>query len=584
YTGLLEAFGLYFEGSHLFLRDNTNRLLGSYKFDWKEVLSAILGYAVYYGFLHRSERTVHEQIRFRLKSKGLPVSLYDIVKGKVVHRSNQGICREIIKVSTALLKMGVKKGDKVALVGLNSVRYFVLDVAISLVGAVSVPIYYTSAPSEVEDILKDCNAQIFFVGFTKILDRLDEIRTTINVISFCRSPLVGGKTKVLPWDEFLSLGEEEHESFVPIAFSDLATIRYTSGSSGEAKGVCFHHGNIRWLVEAVAQVFPWKMRNKEVSYLSFLPLNHVVEGLIGAYSPFYAPAPLKIYFLEDFRGLQAALPLVRPTVFFSIPRFYEKLWHVLEESRLGKIYLHTSSQLVKNLLQPFLRRVLLTKSGLDRCEQLIVGSAPSNEKLLFSFKELGVEVHDAYGLTEAPLVTINRVGRNHIGTVGQPLPQTQIKEAEDGEILVKGPQVMQGYHTKTTCRLIDGAWLPTGDLGKVGEKGDLIIYGRKKNLIATSYGKKISPYKIESMLKELSGVDQAMLIGELKPYISALVWSGQAEKESGILDSINKGIIEINTKVSHPEQIHRWVILKNDLSIEQGDLTPNFKLKRSNIS
>ena len=290
------------------------------------------------------------------------------------------------------------------------------------------------------------------------------------------------------------------------------------------------------------------------------------------------------YFLEDFRGLQAALPLVRPTVFFSIPRFYEKLWHVLEESRLGKIYLHTSSQLVKNLLQPFLRRVLLTKSGLDRCEQLIVGSAPSNEKLLFSFKELGVEVHDAYGLTEAPLVTINRVGRNHIGTVGQPLPQTQIKEAEDGEILVKGPQVMQGYHTKTTCRLIDGAWLPTGDLGKVGEKGDLIIYGRKKNLIATSYGKKISPYKIESMLKELSGVDQAMLIGELKPYISALVWSGQSEKESGILDSINKGIIEINTKVSHPEQIHRWVILKNDLSIEQGDLTPNFKLKRRNIS
>jgi long-chain acyl-CoA synthetase len=197
---------------------------------------------------------------------------------------------------------------------------------------------------------------------------------------------------------------------------------------------------------------------------------------------------------------------------------------------------------------------------------------------------LGIEVHNAYGLTEAPLVTINRLGKNHIGTVGQPLPKTELKEADDGELLVKSPQVMQGYLHEEKNQIFEDGWLHTGDLGRIDENGDLILYGRKKEVIATSYGKMISPFKIESMVKALEGTDEVMLIGEGKPYVSALIWSSQAEKKPGKVELIKKGIDEINRNLSRAEQIRTWAILKNDLSVEGGDLTPNFKLRRQNIS
>jgi long-chain acyl-CoA synthetase len=213
-----------------------------------------------------------------------------------------------------------------------------------------------------------------------------------------------------------------------------------------------------------------------------------------------------------------------------------------------------------------------------------VGSAPSNEKLLLSYRDIGIEVHNAYGLTEAPLVTMNRLGKNHIGTVGQPLPKTELKQAEDGELLVKGPQVMQGYLNENKNKILENGWLHTGDLGRINENGDLVIYGRKKEVIATSYGKKISIFKIESMLKTSEGVDEVMLIGEGKPYVSALIWSNQAEQQPSIVKSIKKGLTEVNNNLSRAEKIRTWVILKNDLGVESGDLTPNFKLKRHNIS
>lgn len=211
----------------------------------------------------------------------------------------------------------------------------------------------------------------------------------------------------------------------PVGFGDIATLRYTSGTTGRPKGVVFRHDNLRWMAESLASLPPWKARNRPVSYLSFLPMNHVVEGILGTYSPYYAPARLDIYFLENLRDLRKTLPKVRPVIFFSVPRVYEKAWEAFRQSGLGRLYLAATARvpsgpggtpaaggggLAARPLRSVARRAFLRRTGFDRCSQLIVGSAPSSEDLLGAYRGLGIELHNAYGLTEAPLVTMNRPG------------------------------------------------------------------------------------------------------------------------------------------------------------------------------
>ncbi|MGZ7068735.1 MAG: AMP-binding protein, partial [Methanobacterium sp.] len=327
-----------------------------------------------------------------------------------------------------------------------------------------------------------------------------------------------------------------------------------------------------------ASMPPWKDRISEVFYLSFLPMNHVVEGIMGTYSPYYAPASLNLYFLEDFHELNKALPMVRPKIFFSVPRFYEKVLYNVHESRIGRIYLR-SSGILKGVLRKFIKREILKKAGLDRCAQLIVGSAPISDDLIKSYHEVGIEVYNAYGLTEAPLVTINRIGKNRIGTVGEPLPSTDVIIDDDGEILVKGPQVTSGYFERDSKDLFKDGWLCTGDFGHITPERSLVITGRKKEVIVNSYGKTINPLKIEGMLKNIPGIDEAMVIGDGKPYCSAFLW---AESTKLNFAKIDDAIREINIRLSRPEEIKEWVILNNDLSIGV-DLTANLKLKREAI-
>ena len=328
--------------------------------------------------------------------------------------------------------------------------------------------------------------------------------------------------------------------------------------------------------EAVASLFPFNARSGEVTYLSFLPMNHVVEGILSTYAMFYAPARLSVHFLEEFRAVSKALPVVRPTVFFSVPRVYEKMWEGLRQSPVGKRYL-SSGGVVRGLLRGPVRRGLLRRAGLDRCAQLMVGSAPASPQLLADFRELGVEVHDAYGMTEAPLVTLNRLGQNRIDTVGQPLPETEIRTTPEGEILVRGPQVMRGYFGEKQQPFSEG-WLLTGDLGRL-DSGFLVIDGRKKELLATSYGKKIQPGKIETMLRALPGVAEAMVVGENRPFCTAVLWlAGDADGKA-----LDGEVAKVNSRLSHPEQLRRWAALRNDLSIEGGELTANLKLRRREV-
>ena len=251
------------------------------------------------------------------------------------------------------------------------------------------------------------------------------------------------------------------------------------------------------------------------------------------------------------------------------------------QSRVGNMYLNANEGMIKKILRRILKRTILKQAGLDACAQLIVGSAPVSTELLNSFNELGIQIYNAYGLTEAPLVTINKLGSNRIGTVGEPLPNTNVKINNDGEVIVQGPQVTSGYFNNKNRNnlLLQNNWLLTGDYGYLTSDGSLVITGRKKELIVNSYGKSISPLKIEGMLKHIPGVSEVMVVGDEKPYCIAMIWVDENIDPEKMAIAMK----DVNSKLSNPEKIKRWVILKNDLSIENGDLTANLKLKRENI-
>lgn len=280
-----------------------------------------------------------------------------------------------------------------------------------------------------------------------------------------------------------------------------------------------------------------------------------------------------VYYLNDFQMLTKALPLVRPTVFFSVPRFYEKLWEQITHHPLGVRYLAMKEGRAKRTVGRLLRGAVLRKAGLDKCSQLLVGSAPMSEELLLKFRKLGIEIYNAYGQTEAPLITLNRLGDNVIPSIGTPLPDTVVTTASDGELIVKGPQVALGYYGMDSDTFRQE--LHTGDLGSVGADGHVYITGRKKDMLITSYGKNINCAKIEQRLCDIACVEQAVLIGEQRPYCTALLWT------NGPTDSLQDKIAQMNSRLSHPEQVRRWRIIAMPLSIKNGELTPNLKVKRN---
>jgi long-chain acyl-CoA synthetase len=575
----------YFFERRQFARDNIDSLMGEYDFKWREVLPVLLEYALDKGFMHRSDRTVHEQILYRLQSRSMPVHYYDVVDGKTIAHDTKEIRESMLTAVKALRAMGIEKGDRVALVGPNSTRYLILDVAIGIAGAVSVPLYMTSPPAEIDQILKASGAKLLCVSAPAILERLHEMETAIPVVSLRDGNYRAAAHELCSWEEFLSRGDGVTiSSAAPVGLGDLATIRYTSGTTGNVKGVCFNHQSLRWMGESTCTMLKaWEAGDNEICYISYLPMNHVVEGILATYSVYYTPAPFHIYFVENMKDLPRTLQKVRPQVFFSIPRFYEKIWELLDKSRIGHAYLTMGEGLRRRIVRSILARSVIKQAGLDRCDRLIVGSATMSDSLLADFQELGIEVHNAYGLTEAPLVTMNKPGANRVETVGEPLPQTEVRIAEDGEIIVRGPQVARGYWEKDVESAFCDGWLYTGDLGYLTEEGSLVINGRKKNIIVTSYGKNTYPEKIESLLKSMPYVEEAMVVGEGFPFCSALIWVPGDEYKPAIISYLEQIIKEINYKLSHPEQLKRWAVLKHNLSVENGELTASLKLKRKEV-
>ena len=569
----------YFFSEQDFDRSNTDRICGEYEYRWKDYIDPLLEFACRKNFMRQTEHSVFEQAMERRASRRYPVNYYDVSERGIRKITGPEVNARITRVYDALRAWGIRKGDRVALTGINSVQYLIIEQAIGLIGAVSVPIYYTTPAAETAVLLEKSGAKWFFVGDERMMSQLDGAGINARIVSFSTGQRVR-RSGVMRFRQFLN-GAKDHapEQHAPKQHpdpADLATIRYTSGTTGEPKGVMFSFAQLAWMGEVLTNLLPWKDRNDHMVYLSFLPLSHVVEGILASYAPYYVLAEVDYYYLNDFNSLTGALPKVRPNVFFSVPRFYEKLWDQVSSNRLGKAWLEAKDGPAKRAMGNVLRRAVLKKAGLDRCAQLIVGSAPVSESLLLGFRDLGIEIHNAYGQTEAPLITINRLGDNVIPSIGTPLPDTTVSVEKDGELIVAGPQVALGYYGLETDTISNGV-LRTGDLGKIDENGHITLFGRKKEFIVTAYGKNISIPKIEQRLKDIPGVSEAVLVGENRPYCTALLW---LEGEAADLD---EQIGAMNAGLSHPEQIRRWRVIDRPLRIQAGELTPNLKVKRANV-
>jgi long-chain acyl-CoA synthetase len=570
----------YLRERRTFRRDHAERLLGPYEPRWQDYLPNLLRFAVRRGFLHRSERTVHEQAMFRLSSRSLWVRFVDVVEGRSTPRSAAEVRADVLSAADALGRMGVGAGTRVAIVGPNGTRFLTLDIALGLLGAVTVPVYPTLPPDEIDAIVRSSGARFVLVGTPGVLVRLGPVARALPVVSFCREDPPAGVTG---WQDLVGRGDAPRIDRAPVDLDDIATLRYTSGTTGAPKGVAFTHGQLRWMAETIESLVPWQARTRPLSYVSFLPMNHVVEGILGTYGPYAHPAPVTITFVEDLGDVPAALRSARPTVFFSVPRLYEKLWAAVEGNAVGRAVLRMRGVPAKRALGGLVRRKVLRRAGLDRCVRLLVGSAPAPEGLLAGFASHGIEVSDAYGLTEAPLLTMNRPGRNRIGTVGEPLPDTIVRIDGDGEVLARGPQVTRGYADEDATQPFRDGWLATGDLGHMTDDGFLVIDGRKKELLKTSYGKYLNAAKIEARLRRIAGVTNAMVVGEGRPYCAALIWI-DGEPTDVRREQVAREIDRIDASLSHPEQVKRWAILADDLSVERGDLTPNLKLRRNRVA
>lgn len=557
----LTALMPYFLDDHVFDRTNTNRLTGTQHSNWREYLPVLLTFACRHNFMRLSDKTIFEQACIRRKSRHYPITCYNISSNGIEEISGREMNALVSFFVRMLVEYGIKAGDTVALSGINCAEHTAIDQAIGLLGATSVPIYYTTPAEEIALLLNRSHARWFFVGDERVQQNLQLVPSDVKIIPF--GPLAHHEP-----------GKGESCKTASFSPASLATIRYTSGTTGEPKGVMFNFNQLKWMGEVLTNLLPWKDRNSEMRYLSFLPMSHVVEGILAAYAPYCMLCKAKIYYLNDFQMLTKALPLVRPTVFFSVPRFYEKLWEQIEQNPLGRRYLTMNDGWLRKMTGGLLRRAVLRKAGLNKCSQLLVGSAPISEELLHHFRSLGIEIHNAYGQTEAPLVTINRLGDNVFPSIGTPLPDTKVSTSSEGELIVEGPQVALGYYQLESDTFRDGK-LYTGDLGRIDADGHVYISGRKKDMLITSYGKNINCTKIEQRLMDIGCVEQAVLVGEGRPYCTALLWT------SGTTTGLQDDIDRLNESLSHPEQVRRWRIIDKPLSIKNGELTPNLKVKRN---
>ena len=512
----------------------------------------------------------------------------------------------------ALLSLGLKKGSSVAILMGNVPEWPIADVGTIATGCVCVGLYPTSSPEQCQYIIDHSDAELVFVDTVAQLKKILSVRRAlpkVKTIVVLEESAASAEAKVISYKELIARGRENRDALSQLlterangaTSEDIAIMVYTSGTTGRPKGALLSHRYILNSVESLRQTIP--IFDTDVSF-SYLPYCHVAERISGLYNRLYAGAPA--YFVDDLSKLGSYMLEVKPTVFASLPRFFEKIHsrvvadmdlapeaerrefiRALEVGRQISQLLQARKSVTEELLReyevaavPVLDKVKNYFGG--RIRLATSGGAPLPLEVAEFFDAAGLPILQAYGLTENICVAFNRANNHKFGTVGPAMPGCEVMIAEDGEILVRSEMMFSGYYKapdETAAMFRDG-WLLTGDLGELDSDGFLRITGRKKELIVTSTGKKVAPALLENMLKENHLISQAMVYGEGRSYLVALI-TLNAPARYGTVSDIVAGV---NRRVSSTESIKRVAILPRDFEIARDEITPTGKLKRDVIT
>jgi len=527
------------------------------------------------------------------------------------------------RVSHALINLGIKKDDKVALCAPNRPEWNFIDLGCLQIGATLVPLYPTASVNDFRFICTDAEVKLAFVNDKGLYEKIQSIRGELPSLReiYTFEDVAGAKN----WKtifEGITATPDVAAAKASIKEKELATIIYTSGTTGNPKGVMLSHYNMVSNLSATDEIIPFHPAGKA---LSFLPLSHIYER-VGFYG--YLKNGMQIYYAENMDTIAENLKEVHPYVFTTVPRLLEKVYEKIMEKGneltgfkkklfewsldLGSRYeLNKDLGLSYRIQLAIARKLVFSKwqEALGGQVQFIItGAAPLQPRLGRLFSAAGVVVLEGYGLSEAsPGLSVNRVEEPNrlIGSVGLPLPNVHIKLAADGEILAKGPNIMMGYYKRPdlTAEVIDEeGYLHTGDIAEWVDGKFLRITDRKKELFKTSGGKYVAPSPIENKLKESRYIEQVMLVGDNKKYVTALIvpsfmhlqaWA----KENGIGYESNQQIIgnekikalidaeigNANKEFGHVEQVKKFKLLDKEWTIEDGELTPTLKVKRKVI-
>lgn len=540
---------------------------------------------------------------------------------------------EVQVAARALLSLGLERGDAVAILSFNCPAWSITAMAAMSIGAVPAGIYWTSSSAEIEYILQHCKAPVLIVEedsrLARVADcigRLPHLRAIIQLKGLGRLP--GPQPTLMSWQAFMAQGDSAQtpiqnrlidQSLSKIQPGDTATLIYTSGTTGPAKAVIISHGNLWWTATTMQQMLGADEHDRLISYL---PMAHIAEQLSTIHNQAYVG--YAVYFASSIEQLGEYLKEVQPTVFFGVPRVWEKMqaaieaklqkatglkarmaawamsvgrrWHECEMAgRPSSWWLNQQKQLAQRLLYNKVKQAM----GLGQTRLLSTGAAPIAADCLHFFTGLDVVLRELYGQSEAcGPSTFNLPGATRVGSVGKPLPHTEMRVADDGELLIRGPHIFQGYlgQPAATAQALHEGWLLSGDLGHIDEDGYVYITGRKKDLIITSGGKNISPANIEAALMDSHLIEHAVVCGDGRHYLTALLTLeaatladfAHAHGLSGpnwhqhplVQEALQKAVDHVNEQQARVAQIRKFAVLSQPLTIEGGELTATLKIKR----
>jgi long-chain acyl-CoA synthetase len=534
-------------------------------------------------------------------------------------------------LALGLASLGVKPGDRVALLSENRYEWAVSDLAILGLGAVTVPIYPTLTTQQVRYILDNAEARVVIVSTPAQLDKTAQIAETLPRVEVivAMEPAPPARGRARSFADVQAAGAKVRESD-PGAFrrgadavrpDDLATIIYTSGTTGEPKGAMLTHANICANVAASLEIVEME---KHHTCISFLPLCHILERMAGQFC--MLQAGVTIAYAQSLETVAADAQEVHPTILVGVPRFFEKVYaRVMDNARA----------------QPLLRRLVFSW-GIRVCTQAVrarfagaepsgflalqariadrlvgakvrervggrlrlcvSGGAPLPPKIMEFFFAIGIPVIEGYGLTEtSPVICLNPPGRERPGSVGPPVPGVEVVIGDEGEILTRGPNVMRGYfrNEEGTRAVLRDGWLHTGDIGHLDPDGYLVITDRLKDLLVTAGGKKVAPQPLEGRLKRSKWISEAVMLGDQRPYCICLIvpnfamvearakqrgWAHNSRQEllrhPEVLGRVQHEIDKVNADVASFESIKKFALLDRELSQETGELTPTLKVRR----